>query len=120
MPKELDHPRNALIDMQNIDDNECFKWCFVRYIHRTDHKPARITNADKGSAKRLDFKGIKPPLKTRDIHKIEKKTPNGISFFVVVKIGKNIQSMYQKMWRKTCWFIIDRRRQKVLCSYQRF
>ena len=85
MPKELDHPRNALIDMQNIDDNECFKWCFVRYIHRTDHKPARITNADKGPAKRLDFKGIKPPLKTRDIHKIEKKTQMVLVFLLLWK-----------------------------------
>ena len=28
--KELDHPRKRLIDIQNIDDNECFKWCLVR------------------------------------------------------------------------------------------
>ena len=25
LPKKLDHPRKALIDIQNIDDNECFK-----------------------------------------------------------------------------------------------
>ena len=29
LPKELDHPRKALIDIQNIDDNKCFKWCLV-------------------------------------------------------------------------------------------
>ena len=28
--KELDHPRKGLINMENIDDNECFKWCLVR------------------------------------------------------------------------------------------
>ena len=27
LPKELDDPRKALINIQNIDDNECFKWC---------------------------------------------------------------------------------------------
>ena len=29
--KELVHPRKGLINIQNIDDNECFKWCLVRY-----------------------------------------------------------------------------------------
>ena len=32
LPKELDHPRKGLINIQNIDDNECFKWCLVRYL----------------------------------------------------------------------------------------
>ena len=27
LPKELDHPRKGFINIQNIDDNECFKWC---------------------------------------------------------------------------------------------
>ena len=25
LPNELDHPREGLINIQNIDDNECFK-----------------------------------------------------------------------------------------------
>ena len=29
LPKELDHLRKGLINMQNTDDNECFKWCLV-------------------------------------------------------------------------------------------
>ena len=27
--KELEHPRKGLINIQNIDDNECFKWCLL-------------------------------------------------------------------------------------------
>ena len=30
LPKELDHQRNGLINVQNIDDNECCKWFLVR------------------------------------------------------------------------------------------
>ena len=26
LPKELDHPRKGLINIQNTDNNECFKW----------------------------------------------------------------------------------------------
>ena len=29
--KELNNPRKALINIQNIDHNECFKWCLVIY-----------------------------------------------------------------------------------------
>ena len=46
LPKELYHPRKGLINIQNIDNNECFKWCFVRYLHPADHNPRRVTNSD--------------------------------------------------------------------------
>ena len=75
IPKELDHPRKRLINIQNINDNECCKWCLVSTI------------GDKDLAKKLDFKGIKFPVKVRDIHKIEKKNSVGISV-LVMKIGK--------------------------------
>ena len=54
-PKELDHPKKELINIQNIDDNECFKWCLVRYLNPTDHYPARITKIVKDFAKKLNF-----------------------------------------------------------------
>ena len=73
LPKELDHPKKELINIQNIDDNECFKWCLVRYLNPADHYPARITNIDKGFTKKLDFKVMKFPVKVRDIQKTEKK-----------------------------------------------
>ena len=30
LPKQLDHPRKGLINIQNTDDNECLKWSLVR------------------------------------------------------------------------------------------
>ena len=45
----------------------------VRYLNPGDHNPRRIIKVYKDFAKRLDFKGIKFPVKIRDIHKIEKK-----------------------------------------------
>ena len=81
LTKELDHPRKGLINIQNIDDNECFKQCLVRYLNPADRNPARITKADKDFAKKLDLKNIKFPFKVRDIHKIEKKNSIGISVF---------------------------------------
>ena len=73
--------RKGLIYVQNTDDNECFKWCLVRYLNPADHDPT------------LDFKDIKLQVKTRDIHKIVKKIPSALAF-LVMKITKNIQFMY--------------------------
>ena len=70
-----------MINNQNTDYNECFKWCLIRYLNPADHHPARITKSDKNFTKTLDFKDIKFPVKTRNIHKIEKKTSIGISIF---------------------------------------
>ena len=73
LPIELDHPRKGLINIQNVDDNEFFKWSLVRYLNPANHHLAIITKADKDFAKRRDFKDIKLPVKIRNIHKSEKK-----------------------------------------------
>ena len=72
-PKELDHTRKGLINIQNTDDNEWFKFCLARHLNPADHNPVRITKANKDCAKSVDFKDIKVTVKTRDIHKIKKK-----------------------------------------------
>ena len=70
-----------LINIQNMDDNKCFKRCLVKYLNPADRNPARITKTDKNFAKKLYFKDIKFPVKVRDIHKIKKKNSIDISAF---------------------------------------
>ena len=53
---------------------------------------------------RLDIKEKKFPVKTRDIHKIEKKFPSAL-MFLVIKIQKNVQTMYQKFPVKTSMLV---------------
>ena len=48
-------------------DNECFKWCLVRYLHSADHYPTRIRKVDKDLAREFGFKYINFPVKIRDI-----------------------------------------------------
>ena len=60
------------MSIQNIDDNECFKWCLVKYLHPADHHAAKIIKAEKTFAKELVLNDIKFPVKIKDIHKIEK------------------------------------------------
>ena len=68
-----------MINAQNIDDNECFKRCLVKYSNLAYRNPARITKADKDFVKK--FKDIKFSVEVRDIHKTEEKNPIDISIF---------------------------------------
>ena len=76
---------------------------FSRYLHHVDHNPAKITKADKDFAKKLDLKDIKFPIKTRDIHKIEKKNSISISVFSYeIKEKHPIYVSKKMLRRKTC------------------
>ena len=84
LPKELGHSRKLLINIQNIDDNECFKWCLLRYLNPANHNPRKITKADKDFAKRLGFEDIKFLVKIRDVHKMEEGIVEENIFVVIV------------------------------------
>ena len=91
-----------MIIIQNIYDNECFKWCLVKYLYPADHNPRRITKVNKDFDKELGSKDIKFPVKIRNIHKIKKKKKKkkkkNLSplVFLVTKVRKFIQSVYLK------------------------
>ena len=68
-----------MIDIQNFYDNECFEWCLVRYSNPACHYPTRMRKIDKLFGDELDFEYINVPVKTKDIHKIEKKNSIVIS-----------------------------------------
>ena len=70
-----------MINIQNIDDDEYFKWSTVRNLNPTDLDPRRTTKTEKDFAKKLDFKDIKFSVKIRDIHKTERKNSISISVF---------------------------------------
>ena len=40
--KELDHPREGLINIQNMNNSESSKWCIVKHLHPGDHHLARL------------------------------------------------------------------------------
>ena len=41
---------------------------FSRYLNPADRNSVRITKTNKDFAKKLDFKDVKFPIKSRDIH----------------------------------------------------
>ena len=64
LPKEINHSKKGLINLQNSNYKKNLKWCLIRYLNPADHHPARIRKNDK------NFRYIKFPVKIRDIHKI--------------------------------------------------
>lgn len=63
LPDEFDHPKKGLINIQNQNvDDECFRWCLIRYLNPVDRNPARIERVNKKSDKQLDLKEIEFPL----------------------------------------------------------
>ena len=68
----MEHTK-GFINIQNINDNKCFKWWLVRYLHPADNNPVRIRKIDEDLARKIDLKDIKFPVKIRNIHKTEKK-----------------------------------------------
>ena len=88
-----------MINIQNVNDNEWFKWCLVKYLHA--HNPRRIRKVDKDSTKKLDFADVQFSVKTKDIQKIEKEsTCTGITVFGYEN-KQNIQPICQKILSKT-------------------
>ena len=63
--------KKAVINMKN-DDNQCFKWSVTRSRHPVDVHPERITKELKDQSERLDWSGLKFPVKLDHIVIFEK------------------------------------------------
>ena len=74
LPKELDNPKKGLINIQNFNDNEYFKWGLVRYLHPADYHPEKMRKIVKLFGDDLGFE-----VNIKYIHKIEKKKSISIS-----------------------------------------
>ena len=80
LPTELRNPAKGLISLKN-KDNECFRWCHIRYLNPQGKDPQRIKKSDKHYIKNLDYQGIKFPITIKHINKIEKKNSIRINVF---------------------------------------
>ena len=77
---ELKNPAKGLINLKNKDD-ECFRWCHIRYLNPQEKDPQRIKKSDKESIEKLDYSGIEFPITIKQINKIEKKNSIRINVF---------------------------------------
>ena len=80
LPNELRNSKKGLINMKN-EDNECFRWCHIRYINPQDKYPQRIKKIDKQYVEKLDYSGVEFPVGVKHYNKIEKHNSININVF---------------------------------------
>ena len=70
-----------MVNLPN-DDNECFRWCHIRYLNPQEKDPQRIKKSDKEILLQLDYEGIEFPVSVKDYSKSEwKNTTNILNVF---------------------------------------
>ncbi|CAB3980720.1 Gastrula zinc finger, partial [Paramuricea clavata] len=87
LPAPLKSNMNGLINIENADDDECFRWCHVRHL-RPGQRATKITRSDRKFAKTLNYNGIKFPVRIDDIPKIEKA--NELRITVIMLRGEKM------------------------------
>ena len=73
LPKKI-ATKKAVINMKN-DDDQCFKWSVTRALHPVEKNSERITKILKYQSERLDWSGLKFPVKLNQIIIFEKLNP---------------------------------------------
>ena len=82
LPKELNNSMKGLINIQNHDDNNCFKWCHVRLINPKKSHPERRIKEDKEIEASLDYSNITFPMDARHYDIVEKRFNINVDVFI--------------------------------------
>ena len=90
LPAELQHLNKGLINLIN-NDNECFRWCHIRYLNPKDNNPQRIIS-DKLMVDQLNYNGVEFPVSVKYYASIE--TQNGININVFGYENKEFYPIY--------------------------
>ena len=80
LPLELQNSAKGLINIKN-DDDECFRWCHVRFLNPTLKNQKRINKSDKDYIKNLNYNNIEFPVTNKHYNKIEKQNEININVF---------------------------------------
>ena len=80
LPKWLQNSRKGLINIKN-EDNECFRWCHVRYLNPQEKDQGRIKKSDREIAKKLDYTVVDFPVETKHFGRKEKETSIRVNEF---------------------------------------
>ena len=75
--------RNSTKGLVNLktDDNECFRWCHIRYLNPQEKDPQRIKKSDKRMVEDLNYQDIEFPVSAKDYTKIEVQNSINVNVF---------------------------------------
>ena len=83
--------KQALINMKNEDDDECFKWCIGRSQNPVKNHPERITPLLRTQCEEFDWSNSSFPISWRDIDRFERN--NNISVNVLGEVKNEIVTL---------------------------
>ena len=79
LPEKIKNKKKATINIQNKNDNECFRWCYLAFLFPVKHNAEWISKY-KDHIDKLKYDKINFPVKLKNVPKIENM--NDIKFNV--------------------------------------
>ena len=80
LPVKLQNSVKGLINLQNKDD-ECFRWCHIRYLNPQNDHPQRIKKTDRKMVQELNYQRVEFPVAAKHYGKIEEQNSININVF---------------------------------------
>ena len=80
LPSELQNSGKGLINIKN-DDDECFRWCHIRFLNPQRTNPQGINRVNKQMINELNSDGITFPVMQKQYNKIETQNNIRINIF---------------------------------------
>ena len=80
LPKKL-ADKNAIINVKNENDNECFKWAVTSAVFPAKEHGERLSKQMRKDSEKFDWTGIEFPVSLKQIDKFENNNPYAINVF---------------------------------------
>ena len=80
LPKKI-ADKKAIINVKNLNDNECFKWAVTSAIYTAKNIPERLNKNMRDNSEKFNWKGIEFPVSLKQIVKFEKQNPFAVNVF---------------------------------------
>ena len=85
LPKKL-AKKKAIINVQNENDNECFKWGVTSAVFPAERDGERLSKQMREDSEKFDWTGIEFPVSEEFIDKFEKQNPYAINVLGYEKV----------------------------------
>ena len=59
--------KNAIINVKNLNDNECFKWAVTSAIYTANNHPERLNKKMRDNSEKFNWSGIEFPVSIKQI-----------------------------------------------------
>ena len=76
--------KHAWVNVQNFDDDQCFKWAVLSTLHPAERNPGRLSNYQQYENE-PNFEGIAFPLMPKDVPKFEHQNNISINVYILQK-----------------------------------